>query len=432
MAQSQKNKMVYWIIGIPVFGFISYLGWIYYSFYKDVKEVKDSILRHTFENGPLSHPIASNDYVSTWGAYGDFIGGTLNPFLTFISIGLILYTVYQNKKALDFNSEELALSRKAQQDSAESQQLIQQTQSLQQFDSFFFSLLNQIKAYEESIDENQKIDDLYALYFCKAHSMDFQADIELDKIYELNPYFLSIFELVKNIYERINNNEIIDNRDKISSDYVMILKVMIPLKIQQLIMIKLYNSYEYKKYFIYYKFFENTPLFMLDRTNSQLSPLALSLVFSMKNLHLEGGSKKGIEIFGNSKYIIDLKKSGLFSYFFSNPNFICLMLNSNEFLRAMFKFKKCVVIFKNYDDSLQELTISPENLFVNFVFRASTHKIFDSNFKYKDLEVFSNFYVIRINRYIFKVEYADGFIFHKKFITPDSQFEKMVRCKIEN
>ncbi|USI86743.1 hypothetical protein LZ086_17690 [Acinetobacter johnsonii] len=72
-----KVKKLYWLTGALVLGFISYLGWIYYSFYMDVKEVKDSALRHTFENGPFSHPIASNDYVSTWGAFGDFIGGLL-------------------------------------------------------------------------------------------------------------------------------------------------------------------------------------------------------------------------------------------------------------------------------------------------------------------------------------------------------------------
>lgn len=201
MTESKKSKGLYWIIGILIFGFIFYLGGIYYSFYKDVKEVKDSILRHTFENGPLSHPIANNDYVATWGAFGDFIGGTLNPILTFFSICLILLTVYQNKKALDFNSEELALSRKAQQDSAKSQQLIQKTQNLQQFDSLFFSLLNQFKHQQDVLcslneESKSKVDKIYRSIFVE----DYKAELEekrhnLLQYQELNQYFICLFQV---------------------------------------------------------------------------------------------------------------------------------------------------------------------------------------------------------------------------------------------
>ncbi|MCG8285764.1 hypothetical protein MID07_14195 [Acinetobacter seifertii] len=106
----------------------------------DTTLVSDWLIFSNFINGPLKYSEEEpSSRIGDWGTFGDFIGGTLNPILTFISIGLILYTVYQNKKSLDFNSEELSLSRKAQQDSSKSQELIQKTQNLQQFDSLFLA-----------------------------------------------------------------------------------------------------------------------------------------------------------------------------------------------------------------------------------------------------------------------------------------------------
>lgn len=45
------------------------------------------------------------------GTLGDFVGGLLNPFLTFISIGFIAYTLLQNSDALKISSDELKLTR---------------------------------------------------------------------------------------------------------------------------------------------------------------------------------------------------------------------------------------------------------------------------------------------------------------------------------
>jgi hypothetical protein len=48
---------------------------------------------------------------SDLGALGDFVGGLLNPFLTFISICFIAYTLLQNRDALKLSSDELKLTR---------------------------------------------------------------------------------------------------------------------------------------------------------------------------------------------------------------------------------------------------------------------------------------------------------------------------------
>ena len=154
MRKIEKSKYLNWIIVIIIVSFIFYLAKIYYYFYKDVKEVKDSILRYTFENGPLHLPIANNDYVSTWGAFGDFIGGTLNPFLTFISVCLILWTIRQNRKMLDNSSDALKSS-------IEMQDEVKKNAMIQILDNRVFSILDSLSNLEKEIKEHSDFNEFY-------------------------------------------------------------------------------------------------------------------------------------------------------------------------------------------------------------------------------------------------------------------------------
>lgn len=353
MTESKKSKGLYWIIGILIFGFIFYLGGIYYSFYKDVKEVKDSILRHTFENGPLSHPIANNDYVATWGAFGDFIGGTLNPILTFFSICLILLTVYQNKKALDFNSEELALSRKAQQDSAKSQQLIQKTQNLQQFDSLFFSLLNQFKHQQDVLcslneESKSKVDKIYRSIFVE----DYKAELEekrhnLLQYQELYQYFICLFQLFKLINTKINRSS--NETEKIEEwgDYILekqytnILRSIIPPKLQQLLFLNAYTEFdEYRWYLSYYSFLEHMPFKKLERGDE----LCIDLLVITKFYKLDSGLLNGeFQVFGKSIYFDALLNRSCYLDFIESDE---LFFGSWEFIENKFlNFNEIVCFF---------------------------------------------------------------------------------------
>lgn len=47
----------------------------------------------------------------TWGQFGDFIGGVLNPLLAFLSFVLLLLTIRLQRKSLETSNEELRLSR---------------------------------------------------------------------------------------------------------------------------------------------------------------------------------------------------------------------------------------------------------------------------------------------------------------------------------
>ena len=398
----------------------------------DATLISDWLTFSNFTNDALkSSEENTSSRIGDWGTFGDFIGGTLNPILTFISICLILYTVYQNKKSLDFNSEELSLSRKAQENSASAQSMIQQTQSLQQFDSFFFSLLNQIRSYELDIQKDDNLKKIYKLLFIQSHSANFNAITELEKKYELNSYFLSLFELVKNIYERVEINEIIETREKITNDYIMILKAMMPFELQQIAMLKIHNSKEYRKYFVHFKFFENTPIYMLDRDNGRISPLVLSLIFSFKNLHLEDKAGKGLDIFGSSVFLKEIRDSLIFNKFFNYSNFMEVCLNGNGIIRELFRVSKFVVIFRWHDDEFRELVIEPDNSGVNIVFRRPTFKVFESKVLYKDVEIYSNFYLIRVNQFIIKAEYQNDLKFYILFMA-DHDYMEMKSLRIIN
>ena len=58
----------------------------------------------------LKHSISPNP--AAWGQFGDFIGGTANPILSFITIVMLALTLGVQNRQLSVSSRELELSRK--------------------------------------------------------------------------------------------------------------------------------------------------------------------------------------------------------------------------------------------------------------------------------------------------------------------------------
>ncbi len=77
-----------------------------------------------------------------WGTFGDFIGGTLNPTLAFLSLLAILQTIRIQSKELAKSSEALELSKEELAKSSIA--LIEQSNSLkiQNFETTFFNMIN--------------------------------------------------------------------------------------------------------------------------------------------------------------------------------------------------------------------------------------------------------------------------------------------------
>lgn len=93
-----------------------------------------------------------------WGQFGDFIGGTLNPILAFLSFMALLYTIKiqteelgLSRKELKETKEELKESRIAQQEQSESLKLQNQATKLQMFENTFFKLVELFIKTKESL-----------------------------------------------------------------------------------------------------------------------------------------------------------------------------------------------------------------------------------------------------------------------------------------
>lgn len=94
-----------------------------------------------------------SDKPENWGAFGDFIGGILNPLLSFAAFSSILLTIYlqreqlnQNQQQLVMTREELSLSTAELKRSADAQSLQIEAVKLQNFESTFFHLLSRFEA----------------------------------------------------------------------------------------------------------------------------------------------------------------------------------------------------------------------------------------------------------------------------------------------
>jgi hypothetical protein len=97
--------------------------------------------------------LSISDKPENWGVFGDYIGGILNPILSFSAFIGVLITVLlqrsqlqQTQSQLTMTKEELELTRVELKRSADAQ--AQQTESLniQNFEATFFNLLNRFES----------------------------------------------------------------------------------------------------------------------------------------------------------------------------------------------------------------------------------------------------------------------------------------------
>ncbi|MHC3125544.1 putative phage abortive infection protein, partial [Acinetobacter sp. GN11] len=203
-----------------------------------------------------------------WGQFGDYIGGTLNPVLAFLSFSALLFTIYIQVKQLNFADEqlkrtldelnlsrtELGLTRSELQRSADAQtgskQVMEQqllTQSMQQFDSIFFAMLrelNSLLAELEEVENEQKslLDECYITVLRKNVEGIKEPLGELLKDRVVSRYFMLLYQLLKNIDDKIDSNGYIRS-DKliIKKTYTNIVRASIPEKLMQLLMLNVLN-----------------------------------------------------------------------------------------------------------------------------------------------------------------------------------------------
>lgn len=282
------NKVLFWtfvlIIGVCIL--------VYAQHYLEIKTFIEASIE---SNNELNN--SSIDYSAIWGAFGDYVAGFLNPIIGLISVFLLLMTWITTAKTLEHTKDELKESRNIQKE-------MQKTQLLQQFDSFFFPFLAQLKSQEnlllviQSESALSELDKLYERIFGNSEYPLAEPNEELRKNHIFNSYFLCLIEILKNI-----DNKFPEEKET-AQIYANIVKATMPMKLQQLMALFLSDNQSYLDLFIKYKFFENTSLRVVN--SNSLSPLMIAIVQSFST-DIFGNFRNLLDIFGSSKELVRLK-----------------------------------------------------------------------------------------------------------------------------
>jgi len=217
-----------------------------------------------------------------FGQFGDFIGGTLNPILAFLSFMALLYTIKIQTDELKLSREELEATRSelkesriAQQEQSESLKLQNEATKLQMFENTFFQLLEEHNQLLNIILENNNksfvrfsyiiSDDIwegkreYGFYPINKVLNDFKNMNEEDN--KIKKYFMILYQLLRFI-----DNQSIKNKID-GKEYTNILRALIDVSILEVLAINCisHNFVQYKNYIEKYALFEH--LIIKERTN---------------------------------------------------------------------------------------------------------------------------------------------------------------------
>lgn len=330
-----KKHPILSTILLIVFAFMLYR---YVCFYIEVNGLESaSYLIDNKEEVKEVKKVKNEEYVSTWGAFGDFIGGTLNPLLTFISVIFLASTILQNKRALKINSKELKLSRKANQISSKAQESIQVTQSLQQFDSIFFSLLNQLNTYSLQLtkirtnEDNNILIEIYNSVFKEYKNGIISPDIyQRRKLIlgnnEINQYFIFLYQILKITRDSLEgNNSLGEETPLLKKKYGNIIRASISAELLQLLVINILDKFsDYRDLIEDFNLLEHMSFKLLSGDGRLNLPLLANIYMFKKTA------------FNKSIYYKNLESNSLLNFYLkvnkvdTNEKFIKKILNEYE------------------------------------------------------------------------------------------------------
>lgn len=252
------------------------------------------------------------------GTFGDFIGGIANPIFGFLSFITLLYTIMLQSKELELTRQELEKTKEELRRSAQAQELSSKVLQQQQFDSIFFSLIEQInKSTDTYIKQNydasgknnfiesirnheQNKFDITKWQLCKG-SNDIRGVFELliNKerkalltFTQLSVLIYQALKLIKN--SSINNKKFYTNilRSSINQDILFILAINCCRKD--------IDMSKYKKLLEDYAFFEHMP-FKLSSEDSYSMILAFLLLDYDASAFGKSEYKKELEVYIESE-----------------------------------------------------------------------------------------------------------------------------------
>ena len=145
------------------------------------------------------HTQVISEDVTKWGVFGDFIGGTLNPFLSFLALVILLRTFAMQKTELDLQREELK-------DTKELLRLQTQTQIKQRFESTFFALLNVHNQILRDLPDNSLANTHHHVLNSKASLIKAQERLKLDQ-FSFCHYFRILYQLLSFVDKSQNEDK---------------------------------------------------------------------------------------------------------------------------------------------------------------------------------------------------------------------------------
>ncbi len=195
MDKGNKPNRLLWILGgAAVAAFLIILG-LYIAYFKNLSVTNDS---------------------ATWGTFGDYLGGTLNPIISFLALIGLLYTIHQQAQEMQATREEL-------EQAAEQQRRQADIFNLQQFESTFFSLLEQHNKVVERIEVESIYKELHNIYNKKIDQITTHKPSEelsnshaiksINQHYELKSYFNLLFQILKFISISLSKNSESNNSE---------------------------------------------------------------------------------------------------------------------------------------------------------------------------------------------------------------------------
>jgi len=288
-ASVKPSKLFFLIIGIAL-GIMALVFWSYFSHF----------------NGPI---IYKQD---AWGQFGDYIGGTLNPILSFLSLIALLWTIGIQSKDLELTRDELKRSATAQEDTKEILNIQSKTLKRQQFESTFFSLLDQHNKALESLTAVSPGNSYNKIQIILKRVLNIEGTTNLESAkknlegfnYACGHYFRVLYQLLKFIATNTPGGTVgpAFATDKIQNEppsddekmYSNIVRSFLGYEITQLLSINCYCKDKNNTYWIYrllierYAFFEHMPFEVKKKEHP--------ILMETKNAY----EKKA---FGNSEFI---------------------------------------------------------------------------------------------------------------------------------
>ncbi len=261
-----------WVILIAFLVMACVIGFYFYEFSLYTLFDKDFCINTTGDDAEC----LSKDAVR-WGTFGDFVGGTLNPILSFLALVVLLKTYSSQREELE-DTKTILKEQTA-------------TQKKQQFESTFFELLkvhnqsleNLLKFRQFILPDGEKVD-LFSILMeeifaknemtLKAAKIAIFEKLELEIKKELwGGYFRLLYQLLKFI--AINSDNGIDDKFEIEDIkendisynekmYSNIVRTLLPDDIMKLLSVSCYiegedkkNYHKYKALIERYAFFEH-------------------------------------------------------------------------------------------------------------------------------------------------------------------------------